>query len=155
MSDQPVWRRKKNVFGCKEFMTEKVYQAQSLGMKANYEKIDQLEQVTKSLADHMLGHLSPESIRGVVEERIRQVLGEGRSGDNDDLYDLGQLASAAGCYAMHTLAYPAGDPPPNWPWQAQYWKPSADRRRNLQKAGALILAELDRLDRLESKKHES
>ena len=42
-----------------------------------------------------------------------------------------------------------GEPkaPKNWPWDAGWWKPS-DRRRNLVKAGALILAEIERLDRL-------
>jgi len=42
-----------------------------------------------------------------------------------------------------------GEPkaPKNWPWNAGWWKPS-DRRRNLVKAGALILAEIERLDRL-------
>lgn len=44
-----------------------------------------------------------------------------------------------------------GDPkaPQRWPWDAGWWKPS-DRRRNLVKAGALILAEIERLDRLPS-----
>lgn len=41
-----------------------------------------------------------------------------------------------------------GEPkaPKNWPWNAEWWKPS-DRRRNLVKAAALILAEIERLDR--------
>lgn len=38
------------------------------------------------------------------------------------------------------------DPPRNWPWHRVWWKPST-RRRNLVKAGALILAEIERLDR--------
>lgn len=38
-----------------------------------------------------------------------------------------------------------------WPWDASWWKPSADPIRNLVKAGALIAAEIDRLQRLTSK----
>jgi len=37
-----------------------------------------------------------------------------------------------------------------WPWGKEWWKPS-DRRRDLVKAGALIAAEIDRLDRAKSK----
>jgi hypothetical protein len=36
-------------------------------------------------------------------------------------------------------------PPPNWPWDAKWWKPSVDHVRNLVKAGALIAAEIDRM----------
>lgn len=39
--------------------------------------------------------------------------------------------------------------PVSWPWDFQWFKPSDDRR-NLVKAGALILAELERLDRAHS-----
>ncbi len=37
--------------------------------------------------------------------------------------------------------------PTFWPWFAQWWKPG-DRRRELVKAGALILADIERLDRV-------
>lgn len=36
--------------------------------------------------------------------------------------------------------------PPEWPWARCGWKPK-DRRSNLVRAGALIAAELDRMDR--------
>ena len=35
-----------------------------------------------------------------------------------------------------------------WPWLSSWWKPSTNRR-DLVKAGALILAEIERLDRAE------
>jgi len=35
-----------------------------------------------------------------------------------------------------------------WPWEREAWKPSEDPIRNLVKAGALIAAEIDRLQRL-------
>jgi hypothetical protein len=35
-----------------------------------------------------------------------------------------------------------------WPWDQDWWKPSPDPIRNLVKAGALIAAEIDRLQRL-------
>lgn len=36
--------------------------------------------------------------------------------------------------------------PDQWPWSADWWKPSEDEFRNLEKAGALIAAEVDRLE---------
>jgi hypothetical protein len=30
-----------------------------------------------------------------------------------------------------------------WPWASRYWKPDADRVRELEKAGALIAAAID------------
>lgn len=38
-----------------------------------------------------------------------------------------------------------------WPWDESWWKPT-NRRRDLVKAGALILAEIERLDRAEAPK---
>ncbi|MCA7945595.1 hypothetical protein [Burkholderia vietnamiensis] len=98
-------------------------------------------------------HGSPDmsdAARDVLAERARQVGQEGWTPEHDEKYRDHELSCAAGCYAMHTLAYPAGDPPPAWPWSADWWKPTT-HRRNLVKAGALILAEIEKLDRAESK----
>ncbi len=92
----------------------------------------------------------------VLAERRRQVEAEGYSAGHDDAMEgEGQLAGAAACYAFgdrlwtgvengHGFLRKAATV---WPWGDVYWKP-ADRRRNLVKAGALILAEIERLDRL-------
>ncbi|MFU2692980.1 hypothetical protein ACM7PK_07230 [Pseudomonas aeruginosa] len=89
----------------------------------------------------------PQAWLDVQSERRRQVEAEGWTPEHDDEHDTGALASAAGCYAMFSLAYPAGDPSRFWPWDKSWWKPSPDGRRNMVKAGALILAEIERLDR--------
>lgn len=89
----------------------------------------------------------PQAWLDVQAERRRQVEAEGWTPEHDDEHDTGALASAAGCYAMFSLAYPAGDPSHFWPWDKSWWKPSPDGRRNMVKAGALILAEIERLDR--------
>jgi len=34
-----------------------------------------------------------------------------------------------------------------WPWGSEWWKPSKDPIRDLVKAGALIAAEIDRLQK--------
>ncbi|HBO2097496.1 TPA: hypothetical protein L4G69_000054 [Pseudomonas aeruginosa] len=89
----------------------------------------------------------PQAWLDVQSERRRQINVEGWTPEHDDKYETGALASAAGCYAMFSLAYPAGDPSHFWPWDKSWWKPSPDGRRNMVKAGALILAEIERLDR--------
>ncbi len=79
--------------------------------------------------------------RDVLEERRRQVSAEGWTPEHDDQHKTGELAKAATCYAS---VYPLAAS--YWPWDLKWWKPS-DRRRNLVKAAALILAEIERLDR--------
>ncbi|RAH37441.1 hypothetical protein [Halomonas sp. SL1] len=92
----------------------------------------------------------------VYRERMRQLSLEGFSRERDDGYQDGELAKAAGCYAL-SVAWPFDRPgasgptniPQLWPgrWSKKWWKPSREPRRNLVKAGALILAEIERLDR--------
>ena len=83
--------------------------------------------------------------RDVLSERQRQIEVEGWTPEGDAAYRDGELADAAACYARPR--YRMGETcPPEWPWAGKWWKPT-DRRRNLVKAGALILAEIERLDR--------
>ncbi|MBP0714862.1 hypothetical protein ABXK61_16275 [Burkholderia sola] len=85
-----------------------------------------------------------DAARDVLDERRRQVTAEGWTPGHDDQYTKRELAYAAGLYAMSEMK--RGDPPLMWPWDKNWWKPSTERR-NLVKAGALILAEIERLDR--------
>lgn len=81
----------------------------------------------------------------VLAERQRQVEVEGWESSADDRYSEGELVMAAVCYAMN--GDDAASPVPYaWPWDKKWWKPGSDRR-NLVKAGALILADIERLDR--------
>ncbi|MCO6050889.1 hypothetical protein NGM99_13980 [Mesorhizobium sp. RP14(2022)] len=86
--------------------------------------------------------------RDVLTERKRQVESEGWTPEHDDEHGNGQMASAAGVYALNAARLTDRNPPPLhlWPWSLDWWKPT-DRRRDLVKAGALILAEIERLDR--------
>lgn len=87
----------------------------------------------------------------VMNERDRQHNEEGWSPDHDDTHTDGELARAAACYASPILPGPH-DLPIGWPteWDAGWWKPTT-RRRDLVKAAALILAEIERLDRMEGR----
>ena len=86
-----------------------------------------------------------QAARDVLAERQRQICAEGWAPEHDDEHQLGELSQAAACYASQ--AFGQYGISAFWPWAAKWWKPSQDPRRNLEKAGALILAEMERIDR--------
>lgn len=88
--------------------------------------------------------------QGVIEimnERTRQIEQEGWTTEHDDMHGAGEMAEAAACYALSINDGLGAGVPARWPWCARWWKPTT-ARRNLVKAGALIAAEIDRLDRM-------
>jgi hypothetical protein len=88
-------------------------------------------------------------LRAIFDERFRQITEEQFTDVHDDKINTSnQLAWAAMCYVEPHIR--DGSPKPGyWPWPVAYWKPSDDPVRNLVKAGALIAAEIDRLERAE------
>lgn len=89
------------------------------------------------------------AIDDIAAERRRQVEAEGWTPDHDDEHGDGSLAAAAATYAFSAATadrFLAHDPIGFWPWAAEWWKPSTPRR-DLVKAGALIVAEIERIDR--------
>jgi len=89
----------------------------------------------------------------IAAERQRQIEVEGWTPEHDDEHDNGELIAASICYARIGCPYPSirDSTSPLWPWDAKWWKPAFrhDKIRNLVKAGALIAAEIDRLQRLD------
>ncbi len=102
-------------------------------------------------------------VLAITAERIRQIQDEGFLPDHDDAHRNGELTQAAAAYAYPEqegvtmlfqdfrggVLFPAS-------WDSSWWKPGtgaflAGRKRELEKAGALIAAEWDRLERLEEK----
>ncbi|WP_321953157.1 hypothetical protein [Paraburkholderia bannensis] len=115
------------------------------------ENIGDFAEVVRNCAKHLMGLIGEErteqrmsdAARDVLAERVRQVNVEGWTLAHDDQHDDGELAAAAACYAVsyesQLLSY-------LWPWDLDWWKPTTPRR-DLVKAGAMILAEIERLDR--------
>ncbi len=80
----------------------------------------------------------------IERERARQIASEGFDANRDDQeHQTGELAQAARSYEWegHLKRKPM-----EWPWDGGWWKPK-DRLRNLERAGALYLAEADRMKR--------
>lgn len=89
----------------------------------------------------------------LADERKRQIEVEGYTAEHDDGYDHDEAAFAAACYSLPEgfREFRYNGTPFSWHWDSEWWKPTPDDRiRELVKAGALIVAEIERLQRLES-----
>jgi hypothetical protein len=80
----------------------------------------------------------------IRQERERQFGLEGHSAEHDDHLKDGQLSLAGVAYVL--VGYNDLAAEGLWPFKAEEYKPK-DRLRNLVRAGALIAAEIDRLQR--------
>ncbi|MUO69175.1 hypothetical protein [Agrobacterium vitis] len=98
------------------------------------------------------------ALRDMFAERLRQVSEEGWTAEHDDdeHYD-GDLAAAAAAYAVNAAnnlsPHGSGDNerPEYWPFGEKWWKPKSPRE-DLMRAAALILAEIEKIDRDEARK---
>ena len=92
----------------------------------------------------------------ISKERRRHFSQEGWTVEHDAEHYPEELACAAGCYAL------AGETRGTfrykqilelWPWDKKWWKPTPDDRvRELAKAGALIAAEIDKINGVDGSK---
>lgn len=99
-------------------------------------------------ATQPVGEVERDVLSEVAAERRRQIEVEGWAPEHDDEHMGGELAAAAATYALHDIrgGWFARWREVMWPWAQSWWKPK-DRRRNLIRAAALIVAEIERLDR--------
>lgn len=91
----------------------------------------------------------------ISDERLRQISEECWTPEHDDVHRDGALGVAAACYAMPPNRLVRRIRPPDeagvpvaWPWHPAWLKPK-DRVRDLVRAGALIVAEIERIQRME------
>lgn len=162
-------------FECAEWTTESSEKMDDLHTASQAARAAVVRLVVTQLLDMQAGRRtgfaepSLTAAAGLLEERMRQQRAEGWTIDHDDAHTAGELALAAACYA-----FPPPRPAPLlrlWPWERSWWKPNAvnaadplhaaggparggdwieARVQDLQKAGALILAEIERLNRRRS-----
>jgi hypothetical protein len=103
------------------------------------------------------------AMNDIWRERVRQIEAEGWSPVHDDRHTDGSMAIAAAVYALGAAVddperlvmdqFGSGGTPFRihslWPWGRQWHKPK-NRRRDLVRAAALIVAEIERMDRAAS-----
>lgn len=111
--------------------------------------------------------LATPALKAAHDERQRQIEKEGYDEKHDDEHVSGELALAASHYACPKDCREAAitidgvgwmqeeDYPYLWPWSPEDWKPTPDdRKREITKAMALLIAEYERLDRKEETSNE-
>lgn len=117
--------------------------------KDGRDRIHRLQRRISQLESEVAVELTEGVIR-IAAERRRHIDVHHWSFNHDDMHTDGSLLSAAKCYltvqqwVLRRSPTP-GEAPPDWPWEAAAYKPSTSHMRNLEKAGALIAAEIDRL----------
>lgn len=99
------------------------------------------------------------AMRDVAAERRRQIEAEGWTTEHDDEHATGAMAAAAACYALSASAPCAENDfwrgmrmdaaRSVWPWDHEWWKPKS-QRQDLVRAAALLVAEIERIDRAEA-----
>lgn len=100
----------------------------------------------------------------IAAERLRQITAKGFTHEHDDLHIGGELAAAGASYALYAGFQNAGCDADDlkaekrsiagndWPFERASFNPDAEAIDNLVKAGALIVAEIERLQRLSDAK---
>lgn len=91
-------------------------------------------------------YMGSEALAEILRERQRQIEVEGWTPAHDDEHEDGALTQAAACYALAAAGHKGSIVTQFWPWQAAWWKPYS-KRRDLVRAAALIVAEIERMDR--------
>lgn len=89
----------------------------------------------------------------VLNERDRQIDKEGYNTDHDDGHNKGDLSGAGAAYALNASRQldphyfsPLKQIPSSFMWEESSWKPKT-AREDLVRAAALIIAEIERIDR--------
>ena len=103
----------------------------------------------------LLNGTSTSIVAEILAERRRQIAVEGWTPKHDERHPFSELALAASAYALAGAAKATSVSAPGiieahaaawWPWEPETFKPK-DSRRDLVRAGALLVAALERLDR--------
>ncbi|RBO54685.1 hypothetical protein DSD19_04730 [Rhodovulum sp. BSW8] len=101
-------------------------------------------------------------VAAIADERRRQIEVEGWTPEHDDAHDEFEMSLAAAAYAVSGTLGPSAllDQATQdairktWPFQAHLFRPTGGRK-DLVRAGALIAAEIDRLDRAALRQEEA
>ncbi len=119
-------------------------------------QVERMRAHVQAIADHLSRHQGGETndagkrhwdaLTDLLVERRRQIVEDRLDIHKSDTSVSAELARAAACYALHAADDSHGSPFQHWPWHPQQWKPEVnDPYHTLVKAGALILAALERL----------
>lgn len=99
----------------------------------------------------ILNRATAAAIDDVMHERCSQLSEKGHAPEWDDTYTKGELVNGAIAYCDASVGEVTEEDAADvgllfWPWPPETFKPR-DKRSNLVRAAALIIAEIERLDR--------
>jgi hypothetical protein len=135
--------------------------------EANYREDEVFTDLTPRELRAMIQEHVGAGVMEILAERQRVIEVEGFDAEHDRHYRKGELERAAAAYAYaasietvvaeNRVQVLTGAPGPRhakiwptivtlWPWSLEWWKPKRYPRRDLVRAGQLILAALDRQD---------
>ena len=109
--------------------------------------IDQMTPACRNYTNKILNEMKKKitktktGIELITKERERQIKEEGYTIEHDDSHYSGELAQAARAYYYNDKTI--------FPWDLSFFKPIT-KTLNYEKAGALVLAEIQRLTRLKN-----
>lgn len=106
---------------------------------------DQANMMLMSFPNSPLAGYRDAAVEAIAIERQRQIDVEGRTLEHDDRLRDGSIYRAAQAYFLQAIGF-TDAARSCWPWGWDWWKPTTPAR-DLEKAGALALAEKDRLRR--------
>lgn len=106
---------------------------------------DQANMMLMSFPNSPLAGYRDAAVEAIAAERQRQIDVEGRTLEHDDQHRNGAIYRAAQAYFLQAIGF-TDAARSCWPWGWGWWKPTTPAR-DLEKSGALALAEKDRLRR--------
>jgi len=97
----------------------------------------------------------------IFEREQQRQIEHGWTPEHDDLHVHGEIAEGANCYVMmnillqkkHTIEEATAIVASLWPFEPEGFKPSGNYMTNIRKAGGMLAAEYDRLERAEAHIH--
>lgn len=108
--------------------------------------------ISNELMTRLLATSDSQAAKDVLTERARQQVDKGWTPEHDDEHDMYELARAAACYALMAAGYSNGHEiiQQLWPFPDGWPKPHPTRRGDLVTGAALMLADIERLDRADA-----
>lgn len=117
-----------------------------LGMALGAETFASIKENVEQFKTRAYAQDIPQAWLDVIAERRRQVERLNYTHQQDDGYVFDELPRAAVCYILAHTDVPPKEVAGIWPWSMDHWKPKTPRE-NVVRAIALLIAEVERMDR--------
>lgn len=96
-------------------------------------------------------------LTSVYNERLNQIFNNGYDANHDDMHGNAELLYAAVTYLLAAVQPDVADHivQTYWPFELEYFKPSVIPQKMLTVAAAFVVAEIERINRLEDAQNDT